>query len=121
MTLTQALYLFIYPAAVGLGLGLFYYGGLWLILRGLPQLKYPGVWLSLSLMVRMFTVLLVLYLLFADSWQQLLSAVLGMLVSRSLLVQRIKPESHPVAKLKDKHKEQLKEKQKGSQHDLQSG
>ena len=113
MTLTHALYLFIYPAAVGLGLGLFYYGGLWLILRSLPQLKHPGLWLSLSLMVRMFTVLLVLYLLFADSWQQLLSAVLGMLVTRSLLVQRIKPKAQPVA--------QHQEKQKGTQHDLQSG
>lgn len=104
MTLTQALYLFVYPAVVGMGLGLFYYGGLWLILRGLPQLKHPEIWVSLSLMLRLFAVLLVMYLLFADSWQQLLSAVLGMLIGRIVLVQRIKPKSH-----------------QGSQHDLQSG
>lgn len=93
MTLTNVLYTFVYPAAVGMGLGLFYYGGLWLILRKLPQLKHPEIWVSLSLAVRLLTVLLVMYLLFSDSWQQLLSTVLGMLVSRGLLVQRIKPEA----------------------------
>jgi F1F0 ATPase subunit 2 len=92
MSLTQILFLFIYPAFVGAGLGLFYYGGLWLILRRLPALKHPGAWMSLSLMLRLFTVLLVMYLLFADSWQQLLSAVLGMLITRSLLVKRIEPK-----------------------------
>ena len=113
MTLTQVLTLFIYPALVGVGLGLFYYGGLWLILRRLPTLKYAGTWVSLSLIVRLFTVLLVIYLLFADSWQQLLCAVLGMLVARSLLVQRIKPEPRPDHRNGEKHK--------GPQHDLQSG
>ena len=118
MTLTQALYLFVYPAAVGMGLGLFYYGGLWLILRGLPQLKHPEIWVSLSLVVRLFAVLLVMYLLFADSWQQLLSAVLGMLISRGVLVHRIKPKAHPVEKHQENHTEKQ---QKGPQHDLQSG
>ena len=109
MTLTQVLYLFVYPAAVGMGLGLFYFGGLWLILSRLSQLKHPGAWVSLSLVVRLLAVLFVMYLLFADSWQQLLSAVLGMLISRSLLVQRIKPEPRHV------------EKHKGPRNDLQSG
>lgn len=113
MTLMQTLNLVIYPLVVGAGLGLFYYGGLWLILRRLPTLKHPGAWLSLSLIVRLFTVLLIMYLLFADSWQQLLCAVLGMLVARSLLVQRIKPEAHPDNRHGEKHK--------GPQHDLQSG
>jgi hypothetical protein len=48
--------------------------------------------MSLSLMLRLCAVLLVMYLLFADSWQQLLSAVLGMLITRSLLVKRIEPK-----------------------------
>ena len=109
MTLTQTLYLFVYPAAVGMGLGLFYYGGLWLILRRLSQFKHPEIWMTISLMGRMLGVLFVMYLLFADSWQQLLSTVLGMLITRGLLVHRIKPESRQ------------DEKHKGPQHDLQSG
>jgi F1F0 ATPase subunit 2 len=91
MSLTQGFLLFVYPAIVGLGLGLLYYGGLWLTLRKLTQLQQPAVWLSLSLLLRMIAVVAVLYLLFADSWQQLLLALLGMLIMRSVLVQRIKP------------------------------
>lgn len=91
MSLTQGFLLFVYPAIVGLGLGLLYYGGLWLTLRKLTQLRQPAVWLSLSLLLRMIAVVAVLYLLFADSWQQLIMAMLGMLIMRTLLVQRIKP------------------------------
>lgn len=80
----------VYPAASGMALGFFYYGSLWLILRRLSQLKYPALWLGLSLLLRTLVVVLVLYLLFAHSWQQLLIALLGMLVARALLVQRIK-------------------------------
>ena len=109
MTLAQALYLFVYPAAVGIGLGFFYYGGLWLTLSRLSQFKHPALWVSLGLVVRLLTVLFVMYLLFADSWQQLLSAVLGMLISRSLLVQRVKPGPRHVKK------------HKGPHDDLQSG
>ena len=110
MTLAQALYLFIYPATVGMVLGFFYFGSLWLILRRISQLRHPEVWVALSLVVRLLAVLFVMYLLFADSWQQLLSTVVGMLVSRGLLVHRIKPE-------KTRHVE----KHKGPHDDLQSG
>ncbi len=98
MTLTQVLFMVVYPLAVGLVLGVFYYGGLWLVLRRLPQLSHPAVWLTLSLLVRTLTVLFVLYLLFANDWQQLLVAVLGMIISRVLLVQRIKPAPRHAAK-----------------------
>jgi len=92
MTLTQTVLSFVYPLLVGLALGFFYYGGLWLTLRRLQQFKYPGVWLGLSLLLRTLAVLLILYWLFAHSWQQLLLTVAGMLISRTLLVQRIKPD-----------------------------
>lgn len=101
--MTGAFFTFIYPAAVGIALGIFYYGGLWLILRRLPQLRHPSVWVGLSLLVRTVTVVVVLYLLFADSWQQLLIAMLGMLIARTLLVQRIKPKAHR----SDKHAGQV--------------
>lgn len=91
MTLTQIFILIIYPVAVGLLLGLFYYGTLWLILQRLPQLKHPAAWIGLGLLLRTMTVVFILYLLFADSWQQLLIALSGMLTSRALLVNRIKP------------------------------
>jgi F1F0 ATPase subunit 2 len=91
MTLTQFLLTYVYPLIIGLGLGLIYYGGLWLILRKLPEFNQPGAWVAISLVLRILVVLLVLYLLFAESWQQLMMAVLGMLITRTLLVQRIKP------------------------------
>lgn len=94
MTLTQTLIMFVYPATVGMILGLCFYGGLWLILRKLQQLQHPAIWISLSLLLRTLGVVFVLYLLFNDSWQQLLIAVSGMLITRTLLVKRIKPGTH---------------------------
>lgn len=91
MTLTQTALMFIYPLVTGLGVGFFFYGGLWLILRRLQQFRHPGTWMALSLAIRTLVVVLVLYLLFGASWQQLLIAIAGMLVSRIVLVQRIKP------------------------------
>jgi len=93
MSLSQIFILIIYPLIVGLLLGLFYYGGLWLILRRLEQLKYPAVWLGLSLLIRTLTVVFVIYLLFSDSWKQLLIVLLGMLITRFLLVKYIRPTS----------------------------
>lgn len=94
MNLTHVMFMFVYPAAVGLALGAFFYGGLWLILRKLSQFTHPAAWVGFSLLARTLAVVFVLYLLFADSWQQLLIALAGMLVARTLLVQRIKPGSH---------------------------
>lgn len=91
MTLSQIVWLFLYPAAVGLGLGFIFYGGLWLVLRRLQKFKHPGAWVGLSLVARTLLVVAVLYLLFGHTWQQLLIAVVGMLVARNLLVQRIRP------------------------------
>lgn len=90
MTATQWVLFCLYPLSVGVGLGGFYYGGLWLVLRRLPQLKHPAIWMGLSLTVRTAGVVLLLYLLFASSWQQLILAVTGMLISRILLIQRVK-------------------------------
>ena len=91
MTLTQIFILIIYPITAGLLLGLFYFGSLWLILKKLPHLNHPAAWISLSLLLRTMTVVFVLYLLFADSWQQLLIALSGILIARALMVNRIKP------------------------------
>ena len=98
MTLTQHLFMLLYPATVGLGLGFFYYGGLWLVLRRVAEFKFPAAWIALSLLVRTLAVVSVLYWLFSDSWQQLLVALLGMLITRTLLIQRIKPGPRPTQK-----------------------
>jgi len=96
MTVTQLLVMYLYPALVGIALGFFYYGVLWLILRKLPQLNSPAIWIGPSLLVRLFTVMAVMYLLFSDSWQQLLAALFGMLIARTYLIRHIKPHTPPV-------------------------
>jgi F1F0 ATPase subunit 2 len=94
--MTQFLVMYFYPLIVGLVLGLFYYGSLWLILRKLPQFSHPAVWVGISLILRTLAVMLMLYILFSDSWQQLVLAVVGIIISRTLLVQRIRPNPrHP--------------------------
>jgi len=106
MTLTQLFIIYLYPALIGMLLGLFYYGTLWLILRKLQQFKYPAVWMSLSLLLRTLAVVFVMYLLFANSWQQMLIALLGILISRTLLVNRIKPRPEHAEQQPDKQPEQ---------------
>ncbi len=95
MTFTQVFLVSIYPAIVGVLLGILYYGGLWLTLRNLAKLRYPALWVSISLLLRTLAVVFVLYILFAKTWQPLLIALIGMLFARTVLVQRIRPGQDP--------------------------
>jgi F1F0 ATPase subunit 2 len=89
----QILYLFsAFP--LGLILGLFYFGSLWLTVQQLPTTQWP-VRLTLgSLYGRMAIVLLGFYLIIDGSWQRAIIGLLGLLVARTILTQKLKPRDH---------------------------
>jgi F1F0 ATPase subunit 2 len=79
----------VFGVVVGMLLGLFYYGGLWLTVRRLHTLARPGVWLFLSLVVRIAVVVAILLILFPGHWERLVAALVGMFVARIALVRSL--------------------------------
>lgn len=76
----------------GVGLGLGYFGGLWLTVRRLPDAKRPEVLSLSSLMLRLGLVVLGFYLLMDGHWERLLASVAGFLLARTALVRRLRPD-----------------------------
>ncbi|HSF29119.1 MAG TPA: ATP synthase subunit I [Candidatus Tectomicrobia bacterium] len=72
----------------GLGLGLFYFGGLWLTVRELPTMRWPGLWLMASFVGRTVLSLVGFYLAMGGRWERLVACFLGFLLARTLVVRR---------------------------------
>jgi len=76
---------------VGGGLGLFYFGGLWLTLQRLPRLKHPAALALASFFGRTVIVVLVIFLVARDSWQRIAACLVGFLAVRGLMIHRLRP------------------------------
>lgn len=72
--------------AAGMGLGAFFYGGLWWTVKRLPAVRHPGAWMLGSFLLRAGVILVGLNFLMAGDLGRLALAVGGMLVARGLLV-----------------------------------
>jgi F1F0 ATPase subunit 2 len=77
---------------VGAGLGLFYYGGLWLTVQRLSTAQRPGLLALGSFWVRTVVTVAALYLIMDGHWQRLAAALVGFVIMRVILVGRLKPE-----------------------------
>lgn len=78
--------------AAGIGLGVFYFGGLWLTVRRLPTAQHPALLSLLSFFARLGIVLSGFYLVMDGHWQRLLACLFGFLGVRFILVRRWGPE-----------------------------
>jgi F1F0 ATPase subunit 2 len=76
---------------VGLGIGLFYFGGLWWTVTRLPNAQRPGLLTMGSFLVRLFVSLFCFYLVMDRRWERLLISLLGFLIARAILVRRLRP------------------------------
>ena len=86
---------FLPPVAAGLagmGLGLFYFGGLWLTIRQLPTCRWPVPVLLGSYVGRMAVVLVGFYFVMGGRWERVLACLVGFMMARFLLVARLRPE-----------------------------
>jgi F1F0 ATPase subunit 2 len=77
---------------VGAGLGLFYFGGLWLTVQRLPTARRPALLALGSFWGRTVVTVAVLYLIMDGHWQRLVAAMAGFVIVRLILVGREKPE-----------------------------
>lgn len=70
----------------GLAVGMVFYGGLWLTVRRLRQVKRPALWMSCSFIIRLLVAVSGLILLAAGDWRRLLVVGLGFFLARWVLV-----------------------------------
>ncbi|MCK4391050.1 MAG: ATP synthase subunit I [Desulfobacterales bacterium] len=70
----------------GIGLGVFYFGGLWLTVRRLPTARRPALLSLLSFFGRLGVVLFGFYLVMGPRWERLLVCLLAFLGTRVVLV-----------------------------------
>lgn len=71
---------------VGMVLGLFFFGGLWLTLRQLATRRSPGLLLLVSFVLRSAITLAGFYWVMAGRWERAVVLVIGFLVARLLAV-----------------------------------
>ena len=77
----------------GAGLGLFFFGGLWLTVQRMPGTKQPMVFLTVSMILRLIVLLIGLFFIMDGDVFRLLAAVTGILAARFTLMRTLgKPE-----------------------------
>jgi len=95
MTGTPMDYLFAFAA--GLGIGGFYFAGLWWTVRRLPLARSPALWVLGSFVLRAGLSLLGFYGVLQGGWPLLASSLAGFILVRLAAVHRLRPgRSAPV-------------------------
>jgi F1F0 ATPase subunit 2 len=77
---------------VGLVLGLVYFGGLWFTVQKISSSRLPALLTMASFLVRSAAVLLVFYFVMDGYIERLAALMIGFLVSRQILVARLRPK-----------------------------
>ncbi|MBE9167149.1 ATP synthase subunit I [Pleurocapsales cyanobacterium LEGE 06147] len=76
----------------GILLGIFYFSSLWITVRQLPTAQRPIRLFVGSLLGRLVITLLGFYLVMDGHWQQAIACLIGFLIARTLLIQRLRPQ-----------------------------
>lgn len=83
--------------AAGAGLGLLYFGGLWLTIRRLAGSRRPALLFGSSLAVRLSLTVVGFYFVMDGSWERALACLGGFLIARQVLISRLRPDHAPAA------------------------
>ena len=75
----------------GIGLGLLYFGGLWLTVWRLPTTSWPALLAIGSFWLRAGVCLLGFYLVSSGDWKRVLACLLGFIGMRTILVRHLGP------------------------------
>ncbi len=82
---------------VGVGLGTFFFGSLWLTVRRLSEFRRPGL-VMMGLFVARMTVVVVgiyfvgVYLVAQERWRLILVCLGGLVLARTVLIRWLRPE-----------------------------
>jgi F1F0 ATPase subunit 2 len=79
-------------ALAGIILGILYFGGLWLTITKMRTLKNPGIFLTLSFILRTVIVIGGFYLISAGHLERLAVAMLAFFVTRFVFIKYFSPE-----------------------------
>ncbi len=77
--------------AWGMLLGLMYFGGLWLTVRRLTDVKHQAIWVLGSLAIRNVLAVIGFFPVVKQGWQYALICLAGVITVRFILVRRILP------------------------------
>jgi F1F0 ATPase subunit 2 len=75
---------------VGMGAGLFYFGGLWWTVRRLPSARQPALLTLGSFLLRTGLSLIAFCFASGGHWEGILASLLGFIIVRVFLVRRIR-------------------------------
>ncbi|ETX11838.1 F1F0 ATPase [Marinomonas ushuaiensis DSM 15871] len=89
----------VFAVFVGLVLGAFYFGGLWLTVRRLSTSPSVALLFLVSMLFRISVVVAGFYVLLGNSWQQLLLGLLGFMVLRLFATRFIKSKENTLIKV----------------------
>jgi F1F0 ATPase subunit 2 len=73
----------------GIGLGLFYFGGLWVTVQSLPKSNHPALTAFGSFILRTGAVIFVFYLVMDGRVERLAVSMLGFILARQILFKRL--------------------------------
>ena len=71
----------------GILLGMVFFGGLYFTVERIQRVKHPALLMIFSLLLRMTMLLFGFYLLMNNRYQNLLAALVGVMISRFFLIQ----------------------------------
>ena len=89
--MTHSLLLLVIPFALGIGLGMFYFGGLWVTVQRLPATSWPALLTLGSFWLRSAVCGWGFYWVMDGQWERLAACFLGFLTTRSVLICRWGP------------------------------
>ena len=70
----------------GMGLGTFYFGGLWLTVKRLPKVRRPALLSMCSFFGRLGIILFGFYLIMDGHWERMMVCMIGFLLMRGILI-----------------------------------
>jgi F1F0 ATPase subunit 2 len=76
----------------GIGIGAFYFLGLWWTVRKLSTARFPALWTIASFLVRSGIALAGFYMVMEGRWENLLMCLVGFILTRTWLVRKLRPE-----------------------------
>lgn len=87
---------FVAAGIAGIVIGVFFFGGLQWTLRNYLNSSYAGIFLTISMLIRMGFAVVGFYFVGQGEWRQILVCLVGFLISRTLILKFSKPfEARP--------------------------